>query len=123
MSPLLRRPVSAGARPCPGRSSSEVPDGTFLRGLHLDTACAPAFTWQLTRSRDQCPRFQGNRTALFVDPAAIPAPADDILHGCQPVGWLGRTAIFAGSGFLVPAAHRAYRRPATWWRRQGLIFR
>ena len=52
MSPLLRRPVSAGARPCPGRSSSGVPDGTLLRGLHLDTACAPAFTWQLTRSRD-----------------------------------------------------------------------
>ena len=49
MSPLLRRPVSAGARPCPGRSSSGL---TALRGLHLDTACAPAFTWQLTRSRD-----------------------------------------------------------------------
>ena len=46
---LLRRPVSAGARPCPGRSSSGL---TALRGLHLDTACAPAFTWQLTRSRD-----------------------------------------------------------------------
>ena len=49
MSPLPRRPVSAGARPCPGRSSSGL---TALRGLHLDTACAPAFTWQLTRSRD-----------------------------------------------------------------------
>jgi hypothetical protein len=46
---LLHYPVSAGARPCPGRSSSGL---TALRGLHLDTACAPAFTWQLTRSRD-----------------------------------------------------------------------
>ena len=32
MSPLLRRSVSAGARPCPGRSSSGL---TALRGLHL----------------------------------------------------------------------------------------
>jgi hypothetical protein len=49
MPPLLRRPVSAGARPCPGRSS---PGLTAQRGLHLDTACALALTWQLTRSRD-----------------------------------------------------------------------
>ena len=49
MPPLLRYPVSAGARPCPGRSS---PGLTAPRGLHLDTACAPALTWQLTRSRD-----------------------------------------------------------------------
>ena len=49
MSPLLRYPVSAGARLRPGRSSSGL---TALRGLHLDTACAPALTWQLTRSRD-----------------------------------------------------------------------
>ncbi len=52
MPPLLRRPVSAGARLRPGRSFSEVPHGTLLRGLYLEAACAPAFTWQLTRSRD-----------------------------------------------------------------------
>src|SRR5438105_11028591 len=39
MSPLPRRPVSAGARHCPGRSS-------------LDNACAPAVTWQLSDKRD-----------------------------------------------------------------------
>jgi len=37
--PLLRHPGSAGARPCPGRSSSGL---TALRRLHLDSACAPA---------------------------------------------------------------------------------
>jgi hypothetical protein len=36
----LRRPQQcAGARPGPGRSSSGL---TALRGLHLDSACAPA---------------------------------------------------------------------------------
>jgi Integrase core domain len=39
MSPLPHRPVSAGARHCPGRSS-------------LDNACAPAVTWQLSDKRD-----------------------------------------------------------------------
>src|SRR6266480_7864783 len=65
MSRFLRHPVSAGARLRPGRSSAGL---TALRGLHLDTACAPALTWQLagngtiTRSaRSECPRFQGNR--------------------------------------------------------------
>ena len=52
MPPLLRRPASAGARPSPGRSSS----GGACRhyppaGLHLDSACAPAVTWQLPGSR------------------------------------------------------------------------
>jgi hypothetical protein len=39
MSPLPRRPASAGARPSPGRSS-------------LDSACAPAVRWQLSGKRD-----------------------------------------------------------------------
>jgi len=39
MPPLLRRPVSAGARPGPGRSS-------------LDSACAPAVRWQLSDKRN-----------------------------------------------------------------------
>src|SRR5207247_8116070 len=41
---FLRHPGSAGARPRPGPTSSAL---TGLRGLHLDTACAPAATWQL----------------------------------------------------------------------------
>ena len=53
MPPLLRypkyQPVLGPVQVVPPR---EVPDGTLLRGLHLDTACAPALTWQLTRSRD-----------------------------------------------------------------------
>jgi hypothetical protein len=40
MGPLPRRPVSAGARPGPGRSS-------------LDSACAPAVRWQLSGKRDR----------------------------------------------------------------------
>jgi hypothetical protein len=28
----------------------KLPDGSPPRGLHLDTACAPAVTWQLTGS-------------------------------------------------------------------------
>lgn len=46
-----------------------LPDGTCLRGLHLDTTCAPPVTWQLRRSgtkarsvNRKCPRFQGNAT-------------------------------------------------------------
>ena len=39
MGPLLRRPVSAGARRCQGRPS-------------LDSACAPAVRWQLSEKRD-----------------------------------------------------------------------
>ena len=50
MSPLLRHLVSAGARRCQGRSSSGL---TALRGLHLDSACAPAVIWQLRRSEDR----------------------------------------------------------------------
>jgi hypothetical protein len=46
MSPLPRHPGCAGARPRPGRSS---PASDALRGLHLDTTCAPAVTWQLTK--------------------------------------------------------------------------
>jgi hypothetical protein len=64
MTPLPAAPGSAGARPSQGRSSSGHP---ALRGLHLDSACAPAVTWQLAGSgkeQDQlnskCPRFQGN---------------------------------------------------------------
>ncbi len=41
---LLRSPASAGAQPGPGRSSAGL---TALRGLHLDSASAPAITWQL----------------------------------------------------------------------------
>lgn len=37
---VLRRTLSAGARPRQGRTSSGLP---ALRGLHLDRACAPAF--------------------------------------------------------------------------------
>jgi putative transposase len=45
--PLPATPGSAGARPCPGRSSSGHP---ALRVLHLDSPCATAVTWQLTGS-------------------------------------------------------------------------
>ena len=58
------RPGSAGARPRQGRSSSGL---TALRGLHLDSACAPAVTWQLAEAGQgkikpisECPRFEGN---------------------------------------------------------------
>ena len=47
MTPLPRRPVPAGARPSPGRCP---PGLTALPGLHLDSARAPAITWQLTGS-------------------------------------------------------------------------
>jgi hypothetical protein len=50
MIPLPCHPVSAGARPGPGRPSSGP---TALRGLHLDRTCAPAITWQLTGSGDR----------------------------------------------------------------------
>ena len=72
--PLLHCPVSAGARLRPGRSSSAL---TGLRGLHLDTACAPAVTWQLSEAglkaisaQLTCPRFQGNPGYLTGGPAA-----------------------------------------------------
>jgi len=39
MGPLPRRPVSAGARHCPGCP-------------FLDNACAPAVRWQLSEKRD-----------------------------------------------------------------------
>ena len=65
MSPLLR--PQFGRCSALSRSFLLGPDG-LLRGLHLDTACAPALTWQLTRSgtkarsaQSECPRFQGNR--------------------------------------------------------------
>lgn len=98
--------------------------GAGINGGYLVNPRLKQVHWQPAgRPAPPPPAAIAGESALFVDPAAIPAPADDILHGCQPVEWLGRTAIFAGSGFLVPAAHRACRRPATWWRRQGLIFR
>src|ERR1039458_4542985 len=71
---LLHCPVSAGARLRPGRPSSAL---TGLRGLHLDTACAPAVTWQLSEAglkaisaQLTCPRFQGNPGYLTGGPAA-----------------------------------------------------
>jgi hypothetical protein len=48
MTPLPRGLRSAGARLRQGRSSAGL---TALRGLHPDGACAPAVTWELTRSR------------------------------------------------------------------------
>ena len=47
MTRFRSHPGCTGARPCPGRSSSGL---TALRGLHLDSACAPAVTWQLAGS-------------------------------------------------------------------------
>jgi hypothetical protein len=40
-------PVLGAVKVVPPR---QVADGTALRGLHLDIACAPAVIWQLTRS-------------------------------------------------------------------------
>jgi hypothetical protein len=48
MTPFPRGLRSAGARLRQGRSSAGL---TALRRLHLDGACAPAVTWELTRSR------------------------------------------------------------------------
>jgi hypothetical protein len=45
-------PVSASARRDPGRSS---PGLTALRGLHLDSACAPAFPWVTEKTANQVP--------------------------------------------------------------------
>ena len=64
MTALLAPASIRGARPDPGHSSAGL---TALLGLHLDSACAPAFHGSY-RERDQtkiklkseCPRFQGN---------------------------------------------------------------
>ena len=66
MVPLLRLPKY---RPALGSVQVIPPRGlTALRGLHLDSACAPAVTWQLSEAgpkarslQSMCPRFQGNR--------------------------------------------------------------
>jgi hypothetical protein len=65
--PLLRRPASAGARPCPGRSSSGPPPCAVPAGAPPGQALRSGVTWQLRTSADkqdhfksECPRFQGN---------------------------------------------------------------
>ena len=77
MAPASRSRVSAGARLRPGRSSAGgCQAAACLRGLHLDTACAPAVTWQLsgsgTKSRSahsKCQRFQGNPERRLARPS------------------------------------------------------
>ena len=78
MPSLRRRPACPGARPCPGGSS-------------LDTACAPGFTWQLSRSEDR--HYQLTKVStLRGDPAlhshrptsegtfCVAAPLDRVIH-------------------------------------------
>jgi hypothetical protein len=73
MSPLPPPPRISRARPRQGRSSSGL---TTLQGLDLDSACAPAVTWQLEEAdsqdqlQSQCPRFQGNRVLEQADQKA-----------------------------------------------------
>ena len=58
------RPVPGSIQVVPPQPAPTAPG---LRGLHLDTACAPAVTWQLSEAgpkarsaHTMCPRFQGN---------------------------------------------------------------
>ena len=84
MTPLPRRPVPAGARPSPGRCP---PGLTALPGLHLDSARAPAITWQLTGSGTgkisptKCPHFQGNPTLGSAVPGARRGRGPLLLRG------------------------------------------
>ena len=69
MTRILRRSVSAGARPCPGRSSSGLaalrgaPPGQCLRsGSYM---AAKRSGTKARSAQSECPRFQGNPGALL----------------------------------------------------------
>src|SRR5215831_7037870 len=75
MTPLPRRSVSAGARPCPGRSSSGLtalqgdPPGQRLRSGSYMAAKGSGTTARSAQS--ECPRFQGNPARHF-PPLTLP---------------------------------------------------
>src|SRR5215831_12535958 len=81
MTPLPRRSVSAGARPCPGRSSSGLtalqgdPPGQRLRSGSYMAAKGSGTTARSAQS--ECPRFQGN-------PVDRIFPSQSRLDACLP---------------------------------------
>jgi hypothetical protein len=93
MGPLLRRPVSAGARPGPGRPS-------------LDSACAPAVTWQLSDKRDSM-ISQIEVSTLSGEPR-LPRRAQQAVELSKPSLSIGDYRLMSGS---VGSWHSSTRRP------------
>src|SRR5215472_13277236 len=88
-----RHPGSAGARRGQGRSSSGL---AALRGLHLDSACAPAVTWQLSEA-GQTRSVQIRVSTLRGEPRTAPAVAAGLAPGGPPVSeaeWAARVRLW-----------------------------
>ena len=90
MAPASPLPTISRCSVRPGRSSSGL---TALRGLHLDTTCAPALTWQLSEAgpkQDQPNRcvhaFRGTPLTSYQAATRIRylAPQLQLRHGGLP---------------------------------------
>ena len=107
--PLPAAPGSAGARACQGRSSSGL---TALRGLHLDSSCAPAVTWQLTGSgQSKVSSIQSAHASRGSPPARADPLTLTCLSGCTRSALLSFDPAHADflAALSCSAAHRRAR--------------